>query len=157
VGRARERAKLSEMRRGVCAGHWRGSKKGAGRVGGRRGREIRRRARVRTRRSTASVEGAKLTGQAHGAERRKGARGVMARRLSIRACKIERERERAGEGNWRRQIGPTGQRAREGGRARGRTAAERRGLPVRRRGCAAWLGRLGPAGLLSLFLFLWIF
>jgi hypothetical protein len=28
VGRARERAKLSEMRRGVCAGHWRGSKKG---------------------------------------------------------------------------------------------------------------------------------
>jgi hypothetical protein len=41
VGRPRERAKLSEMRRGVCAGHWRGSKKGGGRVGGRRGREIR--------------------------------------------------------------------------------------------------------------------
>jgi hypothetical protein len=38
VGRARERLKLSEMRRGVCAGHWRGSKKGAGRVNGRHGR-----------------------------------------------------------------------------------------------------------------------
>jgi hypothetical protein len=69
VGRARERVKLCEMRRGVCAGHWPSSKKGAGHVGGRRGREIRRRARVRTRRSTASAEGAKLTGQAHGAER----------------------------------------------------------------------------------------
>jgi hypothetical protein len=44
VSRARERVKLSEMRRGVCAEHWRGSKKGAGRVGGHRGREIRRRA-----------------------------------------------------------------------------------------------------------------
>jgi hypothetical protein len=30
VSRARERVKLCEMRRGVCAGHWRGSKKGAG-------------------------------------------------------------------------------------------------------------------------------
>jgi hypothetical protein len=37
VGRARERVKLREMRRGVCTGHWRGSKKGDGRVGGRRG------------------------------------------------------------------------------------------------------------------------
>jgi hypothetical protein len=36
-GRAGERVKSSEMRRGVCAGHWRGSKKGAGRVGGRHG------------------------------------------------------------------------------------------------------------------------
>ena len=60
----------------VCAGHWRGSKKGAGRVGGRRGREIRRRARVRTRRSTVSAKGAELTGQAHDAEREeRGARG----------------------------------------------------------------------------------
>jgi hypothetical protein len=37
VGRARERVKLSEMRRGVCARHWWGSKKGAGHVGGCRG------------------------------------------------------------------------------------------------------------------------
>jgi hypothetical protein len=62
VGRARERVKMSEMRRGACAGYWRSSKKGAGRVGGRRGREIPRRARGRTRRSTASAKGAKLTG-----------------------------------------------------------------------------------------------
>jgi hypothetical protein len=48
--------------------------KGARRVGGRRGREIRRRARVRTRRSTVSAEKAKLTGQAHGAKREE--RGV---------------------------------------------------------------------------------
>jgi hypothetical protein len=68
-GKARERVELSEMRRGVCTGHWQGSKKGAGRVGGRRGREIRRRARVRKRRSTASAEGAELTGRVHGAER----------------------------------------------------------------------------------------
>jgi hypothetical protein len=69
------RVKLSEMRRGVCTGHRRGSKKGARRVGGRRGQEIRRRARVRTRRSTASAEGAELTGQAHSAEREeRGAR-----------------------------------------------------------------------------------
>jgi hypothetical protein len=44
----------------VCTGHWRGSKKGARHVGRRRGREIRRRARVRTCRSTASAEGAEL-------------------------------------------------------------------------------------------------
>jgi hypothetical protein len=76
MGRARERVKLCEMRRGMCAGNWRGSKKGAGRVGGSRGREIRRRARMRTRRSTASTEGAELTGQAHGAEREeRGTRG----------------------------------------------------------------------------------
>jgi hypothetical protein len=135
VGRARERVKLSEMRRGVCAGHWRGSKKGAGRVGERRGREIRRRARVRTRRSTASAEGAELTGQAHAAEREeRGVRGNVS--ATGDSGPQDRERERAGEGNWRQQIGPTGQRARERGRARGRTAADRRGPPVRRRGRA---------------------
>jgi hypothetical protein len=48
----------------------------------------------------------------------------------------DRERERTGEGNWRRQVGPTGQRVREGGRAQGRTAADRRGPLVRRRGRA---------------------
>jgi hypothetical protein len=44
VGRARERARACEMRRGASAGHCRGFKKGVGRVGGRRGRETRRRA-----------------------------------------------------------------------------------------------------------------
>jgi hypothetical protein len=48
----------------VCAGHWRGSKKGVGRVGGRRGQETRRRARVRTRWSTAGARKADLTGLA---------------------------------------------------------------------------------------------
>jgi hypothetical protein len=43
-GKARERAVLCEMRRGSECGHWRGSKKGARCVGGRRGREIRQRA-----------------------------------------------------------------------------------------------------------------
>jgi hypothetical protein len=53
----------------------------------------------------------------------------------------DRERERTGEGNWSRHVGPTRQRAREGGRVRGRTAADRRGPPVRRRGRAgAWPG-----------------
>jgi hypothetical protein len=118
----------------VCAGHWRGSKKGAGSVGGRRGREIRRRARVRTRRSTASAEGAELTGRVHGAERGEwGMRGNGS--ATGGPGPRDREREGAhGEENWHRQAGPTRQRAREGGRVRGRIAAERRGPPVRRRG-----------------------
>jgi hypothetical protein len=68
-----------------------GSKKGAGRVGGHRGRETRRRARVRTRRSTARVRGAELTGQAHSAEKEKGTRGATARQLANRAREAERE------------------------------------------------------------------
>jgi hypothetical protein len=42
-----------------------------------------------------------------------------------------------GEENWRRQAGPTGQRAMEGGRARGRSACQ----TARARGLA------GPTGL----------
>jgi hypothetical protein len=65
--------------------------------------------------STASVGRAKLTGKAHGAERERGrAHGAMARRLANRAREAEREDGRVGEGNWRRQLGPTGQREREG-------------------------------------------
>jgi hypothetical protein len=90
-------------------------------VGGRRGREIRRRALVRTRRSTASAEGAELTKQAHGAEREErgardngsavgdpGPRDTERERGSTRAEKTgadrsaplgsEREREGAHEG-----------------------------------------------------------
>jgi hypothetical protein len=104
-------------------------------VGGRRGREIQRRARVRTRRSTASVEGAKLTGQAHGTEREERVRGAMARRLANRARETEREGARRGEKQAPTDR-PTGQRARERGHARGRTAVDRRGPPVRRRGRA---------------------
>jgi hypothetical protein len=84
---------------------------------------------------------------------KKWARGATARRLAIQARETERERERTGEGNWRRQVGPTRQRAREGGRARGRTAADRRGPPVRRRGRAAWLGLVGRLGCFLLFFF----
>jgi hypothetical protein len=84
----------------VCVGRWRGSKKGAGRVGGRRGREIRRHARVRTRRSTASAEGAELTGRVHGTEI--GERGMR------------------GNGSATGRLGP---RDRERGSARGRKLA----------------------------------
>jgi hypothetical protein len=91
-------------------------------MGGRRGRETRRRARVRTRRSTASAKKAGLTRQAHGAEREKGARGGNDSALANQAHETERERkrerERTGKVNWRRQVGPIEQRAREGGRVR---------------------------------------
>jgi hypothetical protein len=139
------------MGRGASAWHWRGSKKGAWRVGGRRGRETRRRARVRTRRSMTDAGKTELTRQAHGAERKRDARGqwLGTGELGPR----DRERERTSEGNWRRQVGPTGQRAREGGRARGRTAADRWGPPVRRRGRAAWLGFVGRLGCFLLFFF----
>jgi hypothetical protein len=64
------------MRRGSECGHWRGSKKGAGRVGERCGQEIRQRARVRTCRSTAGAGRADLTGRVHDVEREeRGARG----------------------------------------------------------------------------------
>jgi hypothetical protein len=80
----------------------------------------------------------------------KGACGATAQRLADRARETEREREHTGEGNWHRQAGPTWQRAREGGRARGRTTADRRGPPVRQHGRAA---RLGLVGRLGYFLF----
>jgi hypothetical protein len=140
----------------VCAGHWWGSKKGVGRVGGHRGREIRRRARVRTRRSTASVKKAELTKLAHGAEREKGTRGGNSSTLANQAHETHTERERANE---RRKLAPTG---------RPHWAASKRGraregkLPltggVRLSGGAGarpgWLS--GLTGLLSPFLFLWI-
>jgi hypothetical protein len=92
-------------------------KKGAGRVGGRCGREIRRRARVHTRRSTASAGRADLTGRVHGAERDKGARRAMARQLANRAH--EAERERAGEETGVDRSAPLGsEREREGARER---------------------------------------
>jgi hypothetical protein len=106
----------------VCAGHWRGSKKGAGHVGGRRGRETRRRARVRTRWSTAGARKADLTMQAHDVEREKGTRGATAWRLANRAHETEREREeRAGEvtgANRLRSLSSERVREREGTRER---------------------------------------
>jgi hypothetical protein len=99
-----------------------GSKKRAGVRGWRRGREIWRRARVRTRQSTTSAKGAELTGLAHGAGREeRGTRGNVLstgepgrrdrERGSARAKETgadrlapagrERGRERAREGNCR--------------------------------------------------------
>jgi hypothetical protein len=109
------------MRRGASAGHWRGSKKGARRVGGRRGREIRRRARVRTRRSTAGARRTDLTGRVYGAEREKGTRVATAQQLANRAHEAKRERERESAGV--KKPAPTGWphwAASERGRAHGR-------------------------------------
>jgi hypothetical protein len=88
-------------------------------MGGRRGRETRRRARVRMRRSTAGARKAKLTGLAHDAEREKrGRTGATAQRLVIRAREIEREGERAGEVTGDDRLGPLGsERVRERGRS----------------------------------------
>jgi hypothetical protein len=107
----------------VCAGHWRGSKKGVGRVGGRRGRETRRRARVRTRWSTTGARKADLTGRIHGVEREKGMCGATAQhwrtglaRQREREREREREGERAGEVTGADRLGPLGsERARESG------------------------------------------
>jgi hypothetical protein len=102
----------------VCVGHWRGSKTGVGRMGGRRGQEIRRRARVRTRQSTVSAEGAELTGRVHGAER--GERGVRGDG-SATGGQGSRDRERGSV--WGRKLAPIGRphwAVSERGRARAR-------------------------------------
>jgi hypothetical protein len=62
-------------------------------VGGRRGRETRRRARVRTRWSTTGARKADLTRQAHGAERERGTHGGNGSALANRARETERGRE----------------------------------------------------------------
>jgi hypothetical protein len=136
-------------------GHWRGSKKGAGCVGGRRGREIRRRAQVRTRRSTGRAE---LTGRVHGAETEK--RDVRGNDL-VPGNAGPRDRKRGGargRRNRRRQVGPSGQRARERESARENkpplTGGARLSGGARAR--PDW-AELGWFGLLFLFLFLCIF
>jgi hypothetical protein len=103
----------------VCAGHWRGSKKGVGHVGGRRGRETRRRAQVRTRWSTTGARKADLTGRVHDAEREKGTRGATSRHWRTGpARQRQREGERAGKVTGTDRLGPLGsERARESGRS----------------------------------------
>jgi hypothetical protein len=64
-------------------------------VGGRRGREIRRRARVRTGRSTTGAGRAGLTGQAHDVEREKGTRGATTQQLANWTHETKRERRGA--------------------------------------------------------------
>ena len=83
-------------------------------MGGRRGREIRRRARVRTRRSTTRAGKAKLTRQAHGAEREKGTHGGNGSALVNRSRETERESKLAKETGTDR-LAPLGsEREREG-------------------------------------------
>jgi hypothetical protein len=126
-------------------------------VGGRRGREIRRCARVRTRWSTASTGRAELTGRVHGTQREKrDARGNN----SAPSEPGPRDRERRGARV--KKLAPTSrpqwtESERERARTGEKAAADRRDPPVRRRGRAAWLGRARPAGLLCVFPFLWIF
>jgi hypothetical protein len=74
---------------------------------------------VRTRRSTAGVGRADLTGQAHGAEREKGTHGATAQQLANRACETEREEGSAGEETGADRSAPLGsEREREGARER---------------------------------------
>jgi hypothetical protein len=122
-------------------------------VGGRRGRETQRRARVRTRRSTARPGVGDLTGQAHSIEKEKGTRGVMAQRLANRARETEREEGRAGEETGADRSAPLGS-------ERERETARERGLPltggVRLSGSAGvrpgW-AELGRLGCISFFFF----
>jgi hypothetical protein len=98
--------------------------KGAGRVGGRRGRETRQRARVRTRRSTASAGKAELTRQAHSIEREK--------------------RDARGNGSTASDPGPRG-REREGARERRKLAPTDRPQRAESERVSA-RGRLAPTG-----------
>jgi hypothetical protein len=136
-------------------GHQRGYKKRVGRVGGHRGRETRRRARVRMHRSTATRgEGGADRAVPRRREREKrDARGND----STTGDPGPRDRERAGEVNWRRQDGPTGQKAREGARAGDlplRGGVHLSGTVGARASSLAGLNWAGwAAGLLSFFFF----
>jgi hypothetical protein len=145
MGRAQEKAMLSEMRQGACAGHWRGSKKGAGHVGGRRGREIWRRAHTPVHGESGEGETEKAGPQRR--ERKGDARGQRLDTGELGPRDRERERECTGEENRHQQVGPTGQRAREGGRAREEKLPLTGGVRLSG-GAGAWrgwadLGRLG--------------
>jgi hypothetical protein len=98
-------------------------------------------ARVGPRRGAGKAE---LTGRSHGAarERESGRTGVTARRADEAGPRGREGKERTGEGNWRRQCGPTGQRQGERERAGKETTADRWNPPVRRRGDArpGWAG-----------------
>jgi hypothetical protein len=104
------------------------------------------------------VRKAELTRQAHDTQREKGTRGDNGSALANRACEIERESERAKETGADR-LAPLGsEREREGARERELPLIDGVRLPggtsVRACGLA---GLSGPTGLLSPFLFLWIF
>jgi hypothetical protein len=117
--------------------------KGAGRVGMRCGRETRRHARVRTRRSTTSAGKADLTRLAHGAEREERVRGVTALRLATWTRKAEREREseRAKETGADKPVPQGSERERE------RAREESVRADWRRQAGSAYQGRQARVGL----------
>jgi hypothetical protein len=146
----------------VCAGHRRGYKKRVGRVGGvmaEKPGDVRECAWAGPRRR---AERAELTGLAHSAEgEERDARGNGSTTGDPGPRDRERERERAGGGNRRRQVGPTWQRAREGARGGewpltgGVCLSGTAGARARDLAGLNWVR--WATGLLSFFLFLWIF
>jgi hypothetical protein len=154
LGRQGENAREGDVVRNearASVGHWRGFKKGAGRMGGRRGRELGRGAKGPPRGSKAGAGRADLTGQAHSAEREKGTRGATTRQLANQARETEREEGSAGLETDANRSAPLGSEREEG--SAGQTAADRRGLPVRASGRATWLGRAGLVCCFSFFFF----
>jgi hypothetical protein len=101
---------------------------------------------------------AELTKGSHGAARGNGCARETVQRAEEAGPRGREGKERTGEGNWRRQSGPTGQRERKRRSGRRGNAADRWSPPVRRRG-RAWLCWAGLArfGLLRVFLFSWDF
>jgi hypothetical protein len=113
---------------------------------------------VRTRPSTAIAGKAELTRQVHGAEREKGTRGGNSSTLANRARETERESEQAKE-TGADTLAPLGSEREREGACEGEQpliggVRLSGGAGVRVRGLAG-LSRL--TGLLSPFLFLWIF
>ena len=106
---------------------------------------------------------AELTGRVHGVERERE-KGRTGQRLSAWQRGPVRQRGKRGvEGETTgadRSALAGRERASERERGGEKAAADRWIPPVRRRGREAWLGRARPswaAGLIFLFLFLWIF
>jgi hypothetical protein len=98
------------------------------------------------RRSMVGAGRAELAGRVHDVdrEREKGRMGATAQRLAARAREVEREEGRGGENNWRRQVGPSGQRAIE--RERESVRERKLSLTVDPTCQAAWArGLVGPS------------
>jgi hypothetical protein len=117
VGRTRKRVKSREVRRGVCAGHWRGSKKGSWARG--RASWLRNPATCASAHSPVHGESGEGGTDTAGPQRRERKGDVRGQRLGTGELG-PRDRERA---NGRRKLAPTGRphwAASERGRARTR-------------------------------------